>query len=74
MVSESPLTPENASCGKPHSGPGTRGNSRNSTSMSGTDWARSQPAERSCARNGGSLRPKCRLSMVAVITQVQATM
>ena len=47
MLSDKPVTPLKASCGKPQSGPGRRGNSRNSSSTSGTACSSSSAAVRS---------------------------
>jgi hypothetical protein len=59
IVSESPVMPEYASCGKPHSGPCTRGKRRNSTSAAGAACASSRPAERALALRlrCGALKP-----------------
>ena len=61
-----------ASCGNPHSGPCTRGNSRNSTSMKGSAWASSQAP----CRSGSAMPPRdpgCRLISAAMMTTSAAS-
>ena len=59
MVSERPVRPAYASCGRPQSGPCTRGKSTKSASAAGAACARSSAAVRRFARTGrlGALKP-----------------
>ncbi len=72
MESDSPVMPPYASVGMPHSGPCTRGKSKNSTSITGAPCSISMPAVR--AESSGGRAGACTIASPAVSTSAVAKM
>ena len=74
MLSERPVMPEYASCGRPHSGPCTRGKRKNSSSITGLACSSRLPAVRRLSFIGrvGAAAPDRLAVTISTVTSISA--